>query len=130
MKFSIFMEFKYLKKPTIWYRIAGKFGGYKFDESFVISQSKLVVTISNPLADLFIRQTFSAKCLKRVNSPNILPIKLSHYTVCTCTVKPLNNGHFGTIQFWYNFTVIQRLSSLRDEIVLPWSCRDHRTCPL
>ena len=43
--------------------------------------SKLVVTINNPLADLFIRQTFSAKHLKRVNLPNILPAKLSCYTV-------------------------------------------------
>ena len=31
--------------------------------------SKLVVTINNPLADLFIRQTFLAKLLKRINSP-------------------------------------------------------------
>ena len=27
------------------------------------------------------------------------------------TVKPLNNGHFGTSLFWYSFTVIQKLSS-------------------
>ena len=38
-----------------------------------------------------------------------------------------NNRHFGT---WCNFTVIQRLSSLRGKIVLPWSCRNHRACPL
>ena len=32
--------------------------------------------------------------------------------------------------FWdHNFTVIKRLSTLRGKIVLPWSCRDHRTCP-
>ena len=46
-----------------------------------LKPSKLVVTIDNPLADLFIRQTFSAKRLKRVDSPNILPAKLSRYTV-------------------------------------------------
>ena len=46
-----------------------------------LKASKVVVTINNPLADLFIHQTFSAKCLKRVNSPNILPAKLSRYTV-------------------------------------------------
>ena len=40
---------------------------------------KVAITINKPLADLFIRQTFSIKCLKRVNSPNILPAKLSHY---------------------------------------------------
>ena len=27
-----------------------------------------------------------------------------------------------------NITVIQRLSSLRGKVILPWSCRDHRTC--
>ena len=50
----------------------------KFGESPVIHQTKpseLVVTINNPLADLFICQTFSAKHLKRVNLPNILPAK-------------------------------------------------------
>ena len=29
-----------------------------------------------------------------------------------------------------NFTVIERLSSLRGKIVLPWSCREHRACPI
>ena len=46
-----------------------------------LKPSKLVVTIDNLLADLFIRQTFSAKYLERVNSPKFLPAKLSHYTV-------------------------------------------------
>ena len=40
----------------------------------------------------------------------------------TSTVKPLNNNRY--------FTVTERLPSLRGKIVLPWSCRDHRTCPL
>ena len=54
--------------------------------------------------------------------------KVSSIYIYICTVKPLlHNGHFGTR---YNFTVIQRLSSLRGKIALPWSCRDHRTCPL
>ena len=35
------------------------------------------------------------------------------------TVEPLNNGHFGTSNFWHNFTGIERLSSLRGKIVLP-----------
>ena len=43
--------------------------------------SKVVVTINNLLADLFIRQTFFAKCLKRVNLSNIFPTKLSRYMV-------------------------------------------------
>ena len=30
----------------------------------------------------------------------------------------------------YNVTIIQRLPSLRRKIVLPWSCRDHKACPL
>ena len=34
--------------------------------------------------------------------------------------KPLNNRDFGT----------KRLSSIRGKIILPWSCRDHSTCPL
>ena len=37
-----------------------------------LKPSKLVVTINNLSADLFIHQTFSAKCLKRVNFPTIL----------------------------------------------------------
>ena len=46
------------------------------------------------------------------------------------TVEPLNNGHFGTSNFWHNFTVIERLSSFRGKIILPWSYRDHKICPL
>ena len=52
-----------------------------------LKPSKLVVTIDNPLADLFISQTFSTKCLKTVNLPNILPAKLSHYTVYAFACK-------------------------------------------
>ena len=51
-----------------------------------------------------------------------IPQQLHSYTM-----KLLSNGHFGTS---HNFTVIKRLSSLRGKIVLPWSCRDHRTYPL
>ena len=29
-----------------------------------------------------------------------------------------------------SFTVIERLSFLRGKIVLPWSCRDQKVCPL
>ena len=43
-----------------------------------LKPSKVIVTINNPLADLFICQTIF---LKRVKSPNILPAKLSRYTV-------------------------------------------------
>ena len=42
-----------------------------------------------------------------------------NYKLFTNTVEPLNNGHFGTSNFWHNFTVIERLSSLRGKIVLP-----------
>ena len=34
---------------------------------------KVVVYVNKPLADLFIRQNFSAKCLKRANLPHIFP---------------------------------------------------------
>ena len=61
------------------YRIVGKFG--EFGELSAIHQTKSSSYNNNPLAGLFIYQTFSAKCLKRVNFPNILPTKLSHYTV-------------------------------------------------
>ena len=54
----------------------------------------------------------------------VSPVKV----VILCTVKHLNNGHFGTNQC--NFTVIQRLSFLKSKVVLQWYCRDHRTCPL
>ena len=43
-----------------------------------LKPSKLIVTIDNPMADLFIRQTFFRQTL---DSPNILPAKLSRYTV-------------------------------------------------
>ena len=44
------------------YRIAGKFG--EFGESQTIRQTKLIPTIDNPLADLFIHQTFFRQTLK------------------------------------------------------------------
>ena len=37
------------------------------------------------------------------------------------TVKPLNNRLLGTNYFWPDFNIMQRLSSLRGKIVLPWS---------
>ena len=40
-----------------------------------LKPSKVVVTINNFMADLFNCQTFSAKCLKRVNSSNFFPTK-------------------------------------------------------
>ena len=67
--------------------MGGKFGNFgNFGKSSTICQtnikpSKVAVTINNPLADLFICQPFSTKCLERVNSPNILPAKLSRYLV-------------------------------------------------
>ena len=57
------------------YCIVGKFG-----ESFMSRQtkpSKLVLTINNLLADLFICQTFFRQMLKK--SLNFSPAKLSHY---------------------------------------------------
>ena len=48
------------------YRIVGKFG--KFGESSAIRQTKtikVVVTINNPLADLFICQTFYHQTLEK-----------------------------------------------------------------
>ena len=55
---------------------------------------------------------------------------ISTFQVKSNTVEPLNNRHFGTTNFWHNFTVIERLSSFRGKIVLPWSYRDHKICPL
>ena len=46
-----------------------------------LKPSKVVVTINNTLADLSFAKLSSAKCLKIANLPNILPTKLSHYTV-------------------------------------------------
>ena len=46
-----------------------------------LKPSKLVLTIKNLLADLLIRQTFFCQMLKRVNSPNFPPAKLSRYMV-------------------------------------------------
>ena len=45
--------------------------------------SKVVITINKPLTGLFIRHTFFAKRMKRVNLPNILPTKPFRYTVHT-----------------------------------------------
>ena len=53
------------------YLVEGDFG-----KSFVICQTKpykLVLIINNHLSNLFIRQTFFAKCSKRVNLPNFIP---------------------------------------------------------
>ena len=47
--------------------------------------SKLVLTIKNLLVDPLIRLIFFTKCLKRVNSPNFSPAKLSYYTVVKVT---------------------------------------------
>ena len=62
-----------------------------------LKPSKLLVTIDNPLADLFIPQAFSAKRLKRVYSPNFLPAKLSRYTVL-CIYRIV--GKFGGENVW------------------------------
>ena len=45
------------------YCIAGKFG--EFGKSSAVRQTKLVVTINNPLAGLFIRQTFFHQMLEK-----------------------------------------------------------------
>ena len=87
------MSIPYSRK--VW-RVESLVNFYKTDgKMFAICQkpSKLVVTINNPLADLFICQTFSAKCLKRVNLPNFLPTKSEIKFLCTvnnlytCTVS-------------------------------------------
>jgi len=58
-----------------------KFG--EFGESSAIRQTKnkFLLTIITFWLNLFIRQTFFAKCSKWVNSPNFIPTKLSCYTV-------------------------------------------------
>ena len=45
--------------------------------------------------------------------------KIIYIYIYIYTLEPLNNRHFGTSNFWHNFTVIDRLSSLRGKIVLP-----------
>ena len=75
---EVFSNMPYSRK--VW-RVE-KFG--EFGELSAIHQtkiSKLVVTINKLLAGLFIRKKFSAIRLKRVNSPNFLPAKLSCYMV-------------------------------------------------
>ena len=46
-----------------------------------LKPSKLVLTINDPLVIHSFAKLFSTKHLKRANSPNILPAKLSHYMV-------------------------------------------------
>ena len=38
------------------------------------------------------------------------------------TVEPVNNGHFGTSNFWHKFTVIERLCFSKRKVALPWYC--------
>ena len=69
----------------LYYCIGGKFGRGKFGKSSVIHQlksSKLVVTINNPLADLFICQTSFHQNLH-------LSAFANHY--CRQTFSPYNN---------------------------------------
>ena len=47
-----------------------------------LKPSKVLVTINNPLVDLFICQAFFCQTLQKSNSPNILPAKLFRYMVC------------------------------------------------
>ena len=57
----------------------GKFG--EFDKSSMIHQTKpykLVLTINDLLAALFICQTLCAKLSEKVNSPNNFPTQPSH----------------------------------------------------
>ena len=67
------------------YRIVGKFGGGKSLANLVnwpcmIHQTKTIQisTYNNLLADILIRQTFYAKCSKRVNLPNFPAIWYLH----------------------------------------------------
>ena len=54
-----------------------------------LKPSKVVVTFNNPLVIYSFAKLFSTKHFKIMNSPNILPAKLSHYTVPTYIYKPL-----------------------------------------
>ena len=67
-------NFKTVYNGKVW-QVARKFG--EFGKLSVIRQTKTIrssiVTINNPLADLFISQTFFHQTPERVNPPNILP---------------------------------------------------------
>ena len=54
----------------------------KFDK---LKSSKLVVTINNLLADLFIHQTYITKVFIHPLSPNIIAAKLPTIMIYTCT---------------------------------------------
>jgi len=76
------------------YRIAGKFDWKKVLANLEIHKqfaklkpSKFLLTIINFWLNLFIRQTFFAKCSKQVNSPNFTSTKLSCYTVAFSPIK-------------------------------------------
>ena len=59
--------------------------------------------------------SFSLSCFSAPTSTGTIvkwSLLLWDITQVTNTVKLLNNAYFGTSQFWHNFTVIQRLSSL------------------
>ena len=73
--------------------------------------SKVVVTINNPSADLFIRQTFPAK---HMNKPNILPAKLSHYTVSFTGVVE---------KFPVTLTMLQQFKN--DKVLYMWHTKWH-----
>ena len=92
-----------LKIQSVNYYITGKFGGGSLASlvnQVCFTKLKLVVTINNPPADLFICQTFfhqmlyspnilSTKHLKSLNLPNILPTKLSCNTVYNLCISQL-----------------------------------------
>jgi len=59
-----------------------------------LKPSKFLLTVITFWLNLFICQTFFAKCSKWVNSPNFSPAKLSHYTIYLVWIIIWRNGQF------------------------------------
>ena len=77
------------------------------------------------------KQTNSLIGWKSLKCKSIKPKNLHLSKPVQSDSGPLRlNRHFRTSQLWCNFTVMQRLSSFRGEIVLVWFCWDQRTHPL
>ena len=72
------------------------------------------------MADLFICQTFFAKRSEKVNSPNILPAKLSRYTVFLLTALSITILH-KLAQLTFHW--LQECQDMMDEPLLQFFCK-------
>ena len=95
--------------------------------SAVLSTNAVFHDCNSAINDVITRSQQVQPVMLLFNVQVLQPVSGPH---CICTVKPLNNGDFGTSSIILIQFVVQRLSSLRDKIVLPCSFRGHRTCAL